>query len=75
MSASPKKEKTHDYSKRFKRHIPKVDYVSDTDPSEYENHPKLEGMTKRQRKAHILKLWNSAFACSFGISVLLRKYE
>ena len=45
MSASPKKEKSHDYSKRFKQHIPTVDYVSDTDPAEYENHPKLEGMT------------------------------
>ena len=74
MALSPKKERDRDVSKRFKKHIHPTDYVSDTDPEEYANHPKLKSMSKAKRKAHILKLWNTAFACSFGISVLLRKY-
>ena len=46
-------------------------YLSDTDPEDYVNHPKLP-LDPQQRKERIMRLWRSCFNCSIGVAIMLK---
>ena len=51
------------------------DYLSATDPEDYQDRISLKNLSKSEKEAHLLRLWRTCYNCSFGVAMMLSQKE
>lgn len=51
------------------------EYLSATDPEEYQDRVQLNNLTQDEKRKYLLRLWRTCFNCAFGVGIFLSQME
>ena len=51
------------------------DYLSATDPEDYQDRISIKNLSVSDKKAHLLRLWRTCYNCSFGVAMMLSQKQ